>query len=75
MGQIAELIADVLDGKAEPEQLGPSWPHDLAMPIYEKACQVLDMPREKRRAEIEAQPKRISDLLALEVKRLYLLRK
>lgn len=75
MGKIADLIALVLSGRREPEALGPSWRHDLAMPIYERSCQILSMPRERRRKEIESHPDEIHKLLADEVKRLYRLRK
>ena len=74
MGQIADLIRRVLDGKEHPEVLGKYWAHDLAMPIYERSCQILAMPIDRRRAAINDNPPEIAKLLAAEVKRLYLLR-
>lgn len=74
MGQIADLIRHVLDGKEHPEALGKYWTHDLAMPIYERSCQILAMPIDRRRAAINDNPPEIAKLLAAEVKRLYLLR-
>jgi hypothetical protein len=74
MGQIADLIRRVLDGKEHPEALGKYWQHDLTMPIYERSCQILAMPIDRRRAAINDNPTEIAKLLAAEVKRLYLLR-
>ena len=75
MGQIADLIIDVLEGRAQPEALGPSWAADLGMPIHKKACAILDMPKDVRRATIENHPPAVAKLLAAEVKRLYTSRK
>jgi len=44
-------------------------PADLALPIYAKACETLDLPVNQRRAEIEAHP--LADLLFAEVKRVW----
>ena len=74
MGQIADLIRSVLDGKEPPEALGKYWQHDLTMPIYERSCQILSMQKDRRRAAINDNPPEIAKLLAAEVKRLYLLR-
>jgi len=74
MGQIADLIRRVLDGKEPPEALGKYWAHDLTMPIYERSCQILSMPIDRRRSAINDNPPEIAKLLAAEVKRLYLLR-
>lgn len=74
MGQIAELIRSVLDGKEPPEALGKYWAHDLAMPIYERSCQILSMPKDRRRAAINDNPPEIAKLIAVEVRRLYILR-
>lgn len=75
MGQIAELIKRVLSGDEPTKALGPSWRADLAMPIHERAKQILKMPREHRRKEIEKCAPEIRVLLANEVKRLYTIRK
>ena len=75
MGQIADLISRVLDGKEPLEALGKYWAHDLAMPIYERSCQILAMPLEARRKEIESHCPAIAELLKLEVTRLNRLRK
>lgn len=75
MGQIADLIGRVLSGHEPPSALGPSWRHDLSMPIYERAGKILAMAKDDRRAEIESHPAEIQELLADEVKRLYRLRK
>ena len=75
MGQIADLISSVLAGEDPPEALGPSWRHDLAMPIYERARAILAMPKAERRAEIEKHAPAIKSLVASEVTRLYNLAK
>ena len=74
MGQIADLIRRVLDGKEPPEALGKYWQHDLTMPIYERSCQILSMPKDMRRAAINDNSPEIAKLLAVEVRRLYILR-
>ena len=44
-------------------------PADLDLPIYARACEILSMPVDQRRAEIERHP--LADLLAAEVKRVW----
>ena len=75
MGQIADLIRRVLDGKEPPQALGKYWAHDLTMPIYERSCQILAMPLESRRKEIESHCPAIAELLKLEVTRINKARK
>jgi hypothetical protein len=70
MGEIADNIGDVLAGKASHDVLGPSWRADLSMPIYEKACKILAMPLELRRAAIEGHCDLVAGLLKAEVTRL-----
>lgn len=48
-------------------------PADLALPIYARACEILALPVDKRRAVIEAHP--LAGLLAAEVKRVWEYRK
>ena len=74
MGQIADLIRRVLDGEEPPEALGKYWAHDMTMPIYERSCHILSMPKDTRRSAINDNPPEIAKLLAAEVKRLYILR-
>lgn len=75
MGQIAELIVDVLEGRKPKEALGPCWKADLSTPIYEKACKILELPLESRKAEIEKHCELVAMLLKEEVTRLYRYRK
>ncbi|MNQ24560.1 hypothetical protein D3C85_377560 [compost metagenome] len=64
----------VLNGEAEPESLGPPWQADIGLPIYQKACQILDMPKEKRSKEIDRHAPRIAELIRAEMIRLHRLR-
>ena len=74
MGQIAELIMRVLNGDSQPEELGPCWRADLMIPIRDRAIKILELPKDRRRAAINDNPPEIAKLLAVEVRRLYILR-
>lgn len=71
MARIRDRIIDALEGRIPPEELGPHWRHDLAMPIYHAACKLLACDREYERKLITAQiPPRILELCREEGKRL-----
>lgn len=67
-------IVDVLEGRAEPETLGPYWRHDIALPLYELACQILRMPHAQRREEINKRAASIVPHIEEEVKRIHAIR-
>lgn len=70
MARIRDRIVDALEGRIPPEDLGPHWRHDLAMPIYQTACKLLEC-REYERKVITAQmPPRILEMCREEGKRL-----
>lgn len=69
--EIYRAIKAVLNGEAEPETLGPSRPHDLAMPVYLKARSILKMPKEERSKEIDRHAERIAELIRAEMIRLH----
>lgn len=75
MAAIYQRIVGVLEGKAEPETLGPYWQHDLAMPVYHMACKLLDMPKEQRARVTATLPPRILELCRAEAVRLSTLRR
>lgn len=68
---IHDRIKSALAGEIEPEELGPHWRHDLAMPIYQTACKLLACKREYERKLITAQmPPMILEMCREEGKRL-----
>jgi len=68
---IHDRIKSALAGEIEPEDLGPHWRHDLAMPIYQTACKLLACKRDYERKLITAQmPPRILEMCREEGKRL-----
>lgn len=71
MARIRDSIVDALEGRIPPEELGPHWRHDLAMPIYQTACKLLACKRDYERKVITAQmPPRILEMCREEGKRL-----
>lgn len=72
---IHDRIKAALAGEIEPETLGPYWQHDLAMPVYQMACKLLDMPKEQRARVTATLPPRILDLCRAEAVRLSTLRR
>lgn len=76
MARIRDLIIYALEGRIPPEELGPHWRHDLAMPIYKTACKLLETESDTERKRLAARmPPRILDLCRAEAKRLLQYRK
>ena len=76
MARIRDRIVDALEGLIQPEDIGPHWRHDLAMPIYQTACKLLDTDSDEKRKRLAARlPPRILELCRTEAKRLLQYRK
>ncbi len=76
MARIRDSIVDALEGRIPPEELGPHWRHDLAMPIYQTACKLLETESDEKRKRLAARlPPRILELCRAEAKRLLQYRK
>lgn len=61
----------VLRGELEPEALGKYWEHTISFPIYQKACQLLALPRHVRLERADQLPARIAELVKLEMIRVH----
>lgn len=76
MARISDRIVAALEGRIPPEQLGPHWRHDLAMPIYKAACKLLETESDTERKRLAARmPPRILEMCRAEAKRLLQYRK
>lgn len=67
---IHDRIKSALAGEIEPEELGPHWRHDLAMPIYQAACKLLECRDYERKVITAQMPPKILELCREEGKRL-----
>lgn len=73
---IHDRIKSALAGEIEPDELGPHWRHDLAMPIYQTACKLLETESDEKRKRLASRlPPRILELCRAEAKRLLQYRK
>lgn len=75
MGLIYDKITAVLRGEIEPEELGPSWAADIAMPIYLEASRILGMHFSHRAEVIDEKPERIKQILKDEIIRIHSMRR
>lgn len=71
-GRPSERVAAVLEGADEKDSGILS---AARLPIYQIACSILELPREKRLAAVEVYPERVKEMIMEEVKRIWTIRK
>jgi len=72
--RIANSINDVLDGRTLLSDADPSIQSCLRLPIYHKACEILDLPRGDRKHALSKAPPLIRPFIEDEVIRIWELR-
>lgn len=72
--RIAKLINAVLDGTLPIPQAPPAVQSCVRLPIYHKAVEILDMPRDKRKDAISQAPAILQPYLEAEIIRVWELR-
>lgn len=73
---IAQAMEDVLEGRVQMEKADPSIQSCVRLPLYQKACHILELPTvEERRTEIAKAPPLIRPYLEEEIKRIWDLRR
>ena len=72
--KIAKAINDVLDGRTLLSDADPSVQSCLRLPIYHKACEILELPKDRRRWEIDKAPPLIRPFIEDEIIRIWELR-
>lgn len=73
-GLIYGRIMDVLNGKAEPESLGPTWRHTMSWHSYKEAERILAIKFVWRKDELAKLSPRFRELVEAEMIRLHRLR-
>ena len=74
-GQLYRLIKEILQGKAEPEQLGPTWRNTMSWHAYLEAERILGIYHPWRRGELDKLLPWMREMVEAEMIKLHKLRK
>ena len=67
----SDLIADVMEGRKLISEVPEAIQSAVRFPIYLKACEILEIKKDLRKAKLKELPEAIQPLVETEVRRLY----